>query len=145
MTYEQVLARAPKSIEAGDRLAAQVFYQFLNTTVFGDASFLATLTDSKQKYLYKLRVTWAKRADGTDTSWLAGGSRPGPRAKPGVPKALTKVFDPSDEEMTYDPLAKSVIDKFSVVTPPMLDPPLTEADVVSLRERFNAQRRKSAA
>lgn len=108
MTYEQILARSPRSDQAGNRPVAGEYVVFLTSVIEGDATFSA-LSDSQQRYLYRLRDKWKVRAAGQDQRWNEYGSRPGRPVAPKKPRA-SRAADPGEK----DPLYKSLMSKYGM-------------------------------
>lgn len=106
-TYEQILQRTPQSSEAGNTAAAAGFVVFLSSIVEGDRETFAQLSVSQQRYVYRLREKWQRRAAGKDTRWNEYGSRPG---RPVVERRKTHVSrrDPGE----HDPLFQSLMRKY---------------------------------
>jgi hypothetical protein len=109
VTYEQLLACAPKSTEAGDPHAATRFLCILESQLTGEP--LKQWTKAQSNYLYKLRVLWRNRAQGTDENWIRYGSRRGPKPNPARMKNELDptVFGDDDEK---DPLLARLESKY---------------------------------
>lgn len=109
MTYEQLLQLQPVSTASGDCVLAGRFVDQLSAYIKGHG--LSTLSDAQKNYLYKLRAKWSLRAQGKDTSWTAGGSRPGRKPmKHASPQKVDRTTYGTEDEL--DPLLADVIHKF---------------------------------
>ena len=104
-TYEEILARQPKSTQAGDAKAAEDFAVFLSTILVSSEK--DTLTESQRVYLYRLRTKWDTRSRGEDLRWNMTGTKPGrPAHLSSTPKRTR--HDPDED----DPLFVSLVRKY---------------------------------
>jgi hypothetical protein len=105
-TYQEILARAPKSFQAGDTQAADAFVQYLTLVMHSGEG--TTLTESQSTYLYRLRDKWQSRAEGKDARWNVAGSRPG--RPPGSKNKVSRRVRSDPGEKT--PLFQSLMRKY---------------------------------
>lgn len=108
--YEDLLARSPKSTQAGDTKAAAAFVSAISQALQTDA---ASFNEAQRTYLYRLRSKWQSRAEGRDARWNVMGSRPGrppvdESKKTSAPRRRSR---PDPGEST--PLFRSLMQKYS--------------------------------
>jgi hypothetical protein len=106
MTYEEILARAPRSTQAGDTQAAAEFATFLSFALQDRVA--SPITENQRTYLYKLRTRWQTRTEGRDARWNIAGSRPG--RPPGAKNKVSRRVRPDPGEKT--PLFQSLMRKY---------------------------------